>query len=221
MLTYFLRGGPVMWPILMCSIAAGTISIIIWFRLWQANHLKFPMNELKYAIYRKNWSGALQISRQYEHPFLNPLRTGFYLLVEGKSDLHDIEEAVSVEGAKTIAHFESALNTLGALIMVLPMLGFLGTILGLIISFENWEQMGAQVSISVLAGGIYQAMITTAAGLIAAIPYHLLHHYFINQTHHQALKLSQITTDLFRSVKEALIREDQVNPDSIVTSTSS
>lgn len=221
MFTYFLKGGPVMWPILICSIAAGTISLLIWFRLRQTNHLKFPMNELKYAISRKNWSGALQIAQQHEHPFLNPLKTGFHLLGEGKSDLRDIEEAVSVEGAKTMAQFESTLNALGALIMVLPMLGFLGTILGLIVSFENWEQMGAQVSISVLAGGIYQAMITTAAGLIAAIPYHLLHHHFLNQTQQQALRLSQTTTDLFRQVKEALIREDQVDSDSIVTSTTS
>ena len=208
-----------MLPILLCSIVAGMISIIAWFRLWQANHLKLPVNELKQAVCRKDWSGAFQICDRSEHPFLKPWRIGFRLLAEGKSDLHDIEEAVSVEGAKVMAYFERLLNTLSALITVLPMLGFLGTILGLIMSFENWERMGAQVSISALASGIYQAMITTAAGLIAAIPYHLLHHYFSNRTNREALKLSQETTDLFRQIKEALLREVVVDQDSVLTST--
>lgn len=220
MLTYFLKGGPVMWPILMCSIAAGTISIMIWFRLWQTGHLKFPVNELKQAAYCKNWPAAFQISSQYEHLFLKPWQIGFRLLSEGKSDLRDIEDAVSVEGAKIISYFESTLNTLGALTSVLPMLGFLGTILGLIVSFENWEQMGAQVSISALAAGIYQAMITTAAGLIAAIPYHLLHHHFTHKTNQEALQLSKFTTDLFRLIKEALLRENQIDPNLVLTSTS-
>lgn len=212
MLTYFFKGGPVMYPILLCSIAAGTVSIIAWFRLRQASHVKLPRNEIKQALERKDWSYAFQICDRHEHPFLKPWRIGFWLLAEGKSDLRDIEEMVSVEGAKTVTYFESTLNTLGALVTVLPMLGFLGTILGLIMSFEHWEQMGAQVSIHALAGGIYQAMITTAAGLIAAIPYHFLHHHFLNETNRQALRLSQETTHLFRQIKEALLRETEINP---------
>ena len=208
-----------MWPILLCFIAAGTVSILIWFRLWQVNHLKLPAKELKQAVNRKDWSSAFHMCDRKEHPFLRPWRTGFLLLAEGKSDLRDIEEAVSIQGAKTVGHLENSLNTLAALITVLPMLGFLGTIFGLITSFENWEQMGSQVSISTLAGGIYQAMITTAAGLIAAIPYHLLHHYFLNQTNREALKLSQETTTLFRYIKQALLQEIVTDQDPILTST--
>src|SRR3989338_4108914 len=75
------------------------------------------------------------------------------------------------------------------------------------VSFQNWEQMGAQVSISALAGGIYQAMITTAAGLITAIPYHLLYHYFTARAEQTALELSGETTELFRLIKDVLLDE--------------
>ncbi|MBI3999868.1 MAG: MotA/TolQ/ExbB proton channel family protein, partial [Candidatus Omnitrophica bacterium] len=162
MLTYLIMGGPLMIAIGLCSIAAGAFSIIQWLRFLEASDTSSkPISEIKQSIRRRDWARALQLTGQSDHPFLKPWHAGFRLLIEGKSDLKDIEETISIEGARTIAQLESALKPLGALTAVLPMLGFLGTIFGLIISFHHWEQMGAQVSISGLAGGIYQAMITT------------------------------------------------------------
>lgn len=205
----------------LCSIAAGALSIIQWLRLLETsdNTLK-PVNEMAQAIQKREWAQAVQIAEQYDHPFLKPWCAGLLLFIEGKSDLRDIEEAVSIEGTKMITKLESALHQLGALTAVLPMLGFLGTILGLIISFETWEQMGAQVSISALASGIYQAMITTAAGLITAIPYTLLYHYFTAQCQKAALKFSKETTELFRVVKDTLLRETSLGIDPVLNVTS-
>ena len=67
------------------------------------------------------------------------------------------------------------------MIGVEPMLGFLGTIVGLMKAFMTWERMGEQITINMLAGGIYEAMITTAAGLIIAIPYYLLYNHLVTQ----------------------------------------
>ncbi|MBI4357732.1 MAG: MotA/TolQ/ExbB proton channel family protein [Candidatus Omnitrophica bacterium] len=201
----------------LSSIAAGTFAIIEGYRLWQAlrDHSK-ALADLEQPIQKRDWTRALQVSDKYNHPFLKPWRTAFFLLIEGKSDLRDIEEAVSAEGTRLISYLESALKPLGALTAVLPMLGFLGTILGLILSFEHWEHMGAQVSISALAGGIYQAMITTAAGLIAAIPYHLLYYYFHGQAEKTTLEFSRATTQLFRWIKEGLLREPSLPTESLL-----
>ncbi|MBI4395274.1 MAG: MotA/TolQ/ExbB proton channel family protein [Candidatus Omnitrophica bacterium] len=208
MLEYLVKGGPVMILIGLASVIALALVIIQWLRFLEISDKNSkPTIEIIHAIKKRDWMRAFELTRQFDHPFLKSWHVGFKLLTEGKHDLKDIEEAVSIEGAKTIAKLESALKPLGALTATLPMLGFLGTILGLIVSFRYWEQMGAQVSISGLAAGIYQAMITTAAGLIAAIPYHFLYHHFIARAERTAFILSQETTELLREMKRVLLDE--------------
>ncbi len=80
-----------------------------------------------------------------------------------------------------MAGLESYMGALATIIGVEPMLGFLGTIVGLIQAFMQWESLGDKITINVLAGGIYQAMITTAAGLIIAIPYYLIHNHLVTR----------------------------------------
>ena len=207
-----------MLPIGFCSIVAGTLSVIEWLRLKQiSKDYSKSLSEIVQSVRKCSWKEALQITTKHPHPILSIWRAAFSLLSEGESDLRDIEETVSIEGAKLIAQLEATLKTLGALITILPMLGFLGTILGLIASFQNWEQMGAQVSIGQLAGGIYQAMITTAAGLITAIPYYLLYYYFSVRVEKVAIELSKKTTELFRWIKEALLRQTPLETESILS----
>ncbi len=221
MVTYLIKGGPIMIPIVLCSVAAGAFVVIAWARLKEAS--KNPgrtIYEINQAIQQRNWAKVTQILNQTAHPFLQSWQAGFHLLIEGKSDLRNIEETVAIEGSKTLAQLESPLKKLGALITILPMLGFLGTIMGLIMSFETWERLGSQVSISQLAGGIYQAMITTAAGLIAAIPYHLIYHFFTARIEKLAIGFSRETTDLFRKIRDALIQEIPMEPEPVLTSKS-
>ena len=207
-------------PIGLCSIAAGTLVIVQWLRIWEMSQRHSEaISQLSQSIQKRDWSRALQISEQHDHPFLKVWRAVFVLLIEGKSDFRDIESTVSIECEKLIAELESALTPLGAIVTVLPMLGFLGTIVGLIVSFQSWEQMGSQISIGALAGGIYQAMITTAAGLIAAIPYYLFHHYFTARSRTIALNLSKETTQLFRWIKDALLREMPIDTGSFLNTT--
>ncbi len=204
-------------PIVLCSIAAGTLTIVQWLRIWEfTQNYSELIAQLEEAIQKRDWARTLQISEKDSHPLSRPWRVGFMLLTEGKSDLRDIEEAVSIECEKLITQMESALTPLGAITTVLPMLGFLGTIVGLISSFQSWEQMGTQVSIGTLAGGIYQAMITTAAGLITAIPYYLIHQYFTARSQAIALNLSKETTQLFRWTKDALLRETPMDSSSFL-----
>ena len=219
MLFYLIKGGPLLIAIALCSVLAGACSIIQWLRLRRASRdLTKQIVQIERLIRKRDWTQSLELSSHENHPFLRTWCTGFELLAEGKSDLRDIEGTVSIEGARTVAHLESMLKPIGTMTTILPMLGFLGTILGLIISFHNWEQMDAHVSISQLAGGIYQAMITTAAGLITAIPYYLIHHYFTARTEACALNLSKMTTELFRWIRDALLGEMPVESEAVLNS---
>lgn len=218
MFFYLIKGGPVLIVIGLCSIAAGAFSVIQWLRLRKtAQDHSQSLGRIVREVEKRDWASALRTCEHNDHPFFIPWRACFALLIEGKSDLRDIEETVHIEGSKMTAELESPLKPLAALTTALPMLGFLGTILGLIVSFQNWEQMGAQVSISRLASGIYQAMITTAGGLITAIPYHLLYHYFTARAEGAALEFSKETTDLFRWIKDALLRDIALDSESHLT----
>ncbi len=72
-----------------------------------------------------------------------------------------------------------------------PMLGFLGTITGLIRAFMSWERLGADITVNALAAGIYEAMITTAAGLIIAIPYYVAYHLIADRIRAHARETSR------------------------------
>lgn len=97
-------------------------------------------------------------------------RAGFQALPAGKSS---IERAMQMEGSRQMERAERGMSLLGAVVALTPMLGFLGTIVGLIRAFMEWEHLGANVEVAALAGGMYEAMITTAAGLFVAIPGYL------------------------------------------------
>jgi biopolymer transport protein ExbB len=80
-----------------------------------------------------------------------------------------------------VLKIEKYLGALASVISIEPLLGFLGTITGLIKAFMAWEHAGANITVNALASGIYQAMITTAAGLIVAIPLFLCYNYFVSR----------------------------------------
>ncbi len=90
-------------------------------------------------------------------------------------DTIEIERAMEHVGNDEVARLEKHMHIFLVIVGVEPMLGFLGTIIGLIRAFMAWEAAGASVTVESLAGGIYQAMITTAAGLIVAIPYYIIY----------------------------------------------
>jgi len=110
-------------------------------------------------------------------------------------------------GNLAIAEAERYMLLLVVIIGVMPMIGFLGTIIGLITSFMAWEQAGADVTVDFLAGGIYQAMITTAAGLIVAIPYYIIYHMMLGKINNIARELNFHGEELLEIIKDT--REDK------------
>ena len=180
MFDLFLKGGPVMWPIAAGSIIGFTIVIVkFWaFRQMRLNAFEF-VQEIFKDLKEDKVNNALGLCNKYSH---HPLAAVFKIGIERRDlPLGRLEKILEQAGNNQIQKLEKFIGTLVSIISIEPLLGFLGTITGLIRAFMSWEHAGANVTVSVLAAGIYEAMITTAAGLIIAIPLYLCYHYFINR----------------------------------------
>jgi biopolymer transport protein ExbB len=113
------------------------------------------------------------------------------------------------EGEEQIQYLEQYLGALLIIIGVEPMLGFLGTIVGLIQAFMTWEHLGSNITVSALAAGIYQAMITTAAGLLVAIPAYILYHLIVGKIKNHAQEMTYYSNeliDILTKSKEGVVR---------------
>lgn len=110
-------------------------------------------------------------------------------------------------GGDVIAELESYMSALASIIGVAPMIGFLGTIIGLIKAFMNWETIGDRITINVLAGGIYEAMITTAAGLMVAIPYYLIYNHLTGKIANLTRLTEEHTEEFVDLIAETNVKE--------------
>lgn len=189
-------GGWVMWPIVLCSIVA---LAIIGERLWSLRRSYVcPPNLLPQA---SRWldgneldEGRLQLLRQ-SSPLGRILAAG---LVNRHHDRDIIKEAIEDAGRRVVPDLERYLRTLGTVAAISPFLGLLGTVLGMIQMFSGIGAHGIGDP-TMVAQGIAKALITTAAGLVVAIPSIMFYRYFRGRVdellldmEEQALKLIEI-----------------------------
>jgi biopolymer transport protein ExbB len=195
MFEWFRHGGPVMIPIAFCSVAA--LAIILE-KLFLLRATKKRMDAFRIRIQGVLKYGHLDEveKRAREHP--NPLAriflAGLDKLPGGESR---IREAIQYAGEKEARRLEAHMTALATIVAGAPLLGFLGTVTGMIQAFQVIEQLGGNVNPSALAGGIWQAMITTAAGLIVAVPTLFVHNYL-------AGRIRDIVSDLEESSQELI-----------------
>ena len=171
------KGGLLVWPILLCSLIGMSIFIerLLFFRKIE----KFSSSNDLQGIFQLLRAG------RHEHALLeaqkqtNPFDAGNRIVLEALSvENPDREtlEMVLVHGVdREVTTLSRHLNTLGVLASSAPLLGLLGTVMGMIKAFIVVQSMGGSVNASVLAGGIWEAMLTTAMGLLVAIPLLFFH----------------------------------------------
>jgi biopolymer transport protein ExbB len=174
MLEIFQKGGPLMYPILLCSVLA----LAIFFeRLWSFFRMtrgsRELVTEVEDLVHKKRIDEAVVVCQRLGTPLarilLGALRTS------GRSR-EQIKTVVDEIGGRESAAFERYLGLLGTIATISPLLGLLGTVLGMIRAFTVIATQGMGTPAS-LGGGISEALITTAAGLSVAIPTILLHKY--------------------------------------------
>ena len=188
------RGGWVMVPILLGSVVALTLVLErTWFFVTIRLDAQHFSEQIFLAVREGHLDKAKESCGRVRHPIGQVFLTG---LEHAGEELTEIERAMEREGRRQISFVEKNLNFLVVVIGVEPLLGFLGTILGLIQAFMAWERLGAAVSVSTLAAGIYQAMITTAAGLIVAIPYYVLYNMLLSKVNATAQEVNHYGDEL-------------------------
>jgi biopolymer transport protein ExbB len=205
MWTLVLKGGPVMVPIIALSVVA--LAIVLE-RLWVLIKIRQNLPEFAQEILilaqRGQYQKALLRCREVKHPLARVLALG---ITERNRPRAELERIMEREGEEQIERLERNLGALIVIIGVEPMLGFLGTIVGLIKAFMSWEQLGSNVTVNSLAAGIYQAMITTAAGLIVAIPYFICYHLFLGRIKRNALEMSYYGNELIDVLTGSQVEE--------------
>ena len=179
LLDLFTFGGFVMWPILICSIITVAVIIEKFFSLSKAkiNPEKF-LASIKEPLAEKNIVAAIDVCKQINAPVANVLRKGIQQFGNGKESMR---KAIENAGKEEIFHLEKRLGVLSNMSGIAPMLGFLGTVTGMIQTFYTIQQAGGNISPSDLAGGIWEAMITTAFGLIVGIPALGFYNFFVSK----------------------------------------
>jgi biopolymer transport protein ExbB len=170
------QGGPVMWPLLIFSILGFAVLIERFFALRKA---RINVNEVlakirKALMVNRSVRDAVKICEQYQGPVASVMKAGLLKYGQPKEDLEKtIENAASYE----MARLERGLAFLATVANVAPLLGFLGTVTGMINSFEALAREGLS-NPGLVAAGISEALITTAAGLIIALPMQLAYNFF-------------------------------------------
>ena len=176
MIELLMKGGLVLIPIAILFVIAIYIFVERWLTIKGAGKVdpKFMLNIKDYVV-NGNIEAAKTLARNTDTPIAKMIEKG--VLRIGKP-LQDINVAIENVGKLEIYQLEKRLATLATISGAAPMIGFLGTVIGMIKAFFNISNAGQNVDASLLAGGIYEAMITTAAGLavgiIAFVGYNLL-----------------------------------------------
>ena len=181
-------GGILMVPIVACSILA--LAIVLE-RFWtlRASRVAPPqsINELWRWIKKKELNGRKLKALQGSSPLGRILAGG---LINAKHGREIMKESIEHEASQVIHDLERFLNPLGTIATITPLLGLLGTVIGMIKVFAEIQLAGVGNAVN-LAGGISEALITTAAGLSVAIPALICHRYFIRRVDELVVNMEQ------------------------------
>ncbi len=195
-----------MWPILIGSVIGFAI---LFERVWvlvglSAGEGRACLSRVLQSVRQGRLADAEAAAKAVDHPLAPILSRG---LEQWGQPLPVMERAMEQAAQQQVRMLERWLGTLASIITVEPMLGFLGTITGLIRAFKAWEAAGSKVTVSLLAGGIYEAMITTAAGLMIAIPLLVAHNAFISRIKRIAAQLTDASNDFLEAYVRLQLKE--------------
>jgi biopolymer transport protein ExbB len=175
----FFIGGIVMWPILFCSLAAVAIIvekfIVLYRREIDADQL---LTRVKASLVHNDVPGAMNACSEYTSPIASIYRAGLLRYSEGNSA---VRKAIEAAGKTELFKLEKGLGLLGNIAGVAPMLGFLGTVTGMIRAFQVIQNAGGNVNPTMLAGGIWEAMLATAFGLSVGVPALGFYNHFVQR----------------------------------------
>ncbi|MBL7074057.1 MotA/TolQ/ExbB proton channel family protein [candidate division KSB1 bacterium] len=193
MVKMFIQGGGFMWPILICLVAGIAISIerLISLQLASVNTRKF-LGMIKEALVSTGVKGAIERCARTRGPVASIFHAG---LIRADRGIEHVEKAITNAGSIEMSMLERGLVWLSTIIAIAPMLGFTGTVYGMVLAFQAIEKAN-DISPSVVASGISVALLTTLFGLIVAIIIQLAHNFFVSKVDRIVIGMEEGSVEL-------------------------
>jgi biopolymer transport protein ExbB len=168
MLDYMQKGGPLMWLILLCSVIAAAVFAerVTYFYRASIRVGEF-LRGLANLIQRRNFAEALHECAGTPGPVARVIHAA---IIRHEAPREELKDIVQEAGQLEMPNLERNLGLLATVALITPLIGLLGTVTGLIETFVTISSHSGLASTTDLSGGIYQSLLTTAAGLVVAIP---------------------------------------------------
>jgi biopolymer transport protein ExbB len=202
------RGGPLMAILFVCSVVAFGVFMerMLYYKRCRLNVSEFLAGVLA-LVRRQSYNEAIQRCEEGHGPVVYVVRTAIYKRHLPAAELREIvREIAQLE----IPHLEANVSLLGTIGYVAPLLGLLGTVTGMIEAFVQINRTSGTASVGELSHGIYTALITTAAGLVVAIPCYLAHNFLVAQVHGLIADMERAGIETIHTLTD-LPRKDMVS----------
>lgn len=193
-------GGLIMIPLVLLSFVAVYIFIERYFAIKKASSedLSF-MNKIKEYIHEGKIESAYSLCQHIDNPVSRMIEKGISRI--GRP-LQDVTTAIENVGNLEISRLEKGLPTLATVAGGAPMIGFLGTVIGMIKAFYDMANAGNNINVTVLSSGIYTAMVTTVAGLVVGIIAYFAYNFLVARVERVVFKLEARTMEFMDLLNE-------------------
>lgn len=190
---YFEKGGYLMYPLFLCSIAALGLALE---RVYYFLKIRCDVYAWFEGLTAK--AGAGDLESELAASSRNPVRRVLSdIWLHRRLDREDLEALAQESAEEQLHRLQRNLKALGVLATICPLIGLLGTVLGIMKAFLKTAEAGA-VEPALLAGGIYEALITTIAGLAISIPAWAFYYYFENRVDHYVFQMESYSSRFLR-----------------------
>jgi len=200
---FIVRGGPIMGLIILCSVIAFAVFIE---RMWYLRNAKIDttkfMQDISAKVKENRVMEALDMCNMTKGPIARILKAG---IMKYDRPRPDIKEAIEDAGIHEVPLLERNLGVLATIAHIAPLLGLLGTVVGMLKAFQVIEEKAMNmvpVNPGDLAGGIWEALITTVAGLSIAIPTYVAYNYLVSRVDSFVVDMEKSATGLVNVLSE-------------------
>jgi biopolymer transport protein ExbB len=196
------KGGWIMIPIVLLSLIAVYIFIERYIVINRASRQDANfMNRIREYIHEDKIEAALALCQSSDTPVAKMIEKGIRRI--GRP-LNDINAAIENVGRLEVSKLEKGLAAMATVAGAAPMLGFLGTVLGMVLAFYDMSVAGNNIDIAILAKGIYIALVTTVAGLMVGIPAYFGYNILVARIEKVVFNLEAITTEFMDLLNEPI-----------------
>ena len=195
-----MKGGWLMIPLVILSIITIYLFGMKWWAIRKATKVDPNfMKDIRDFIHEGKMKSAITLCQQTDTPVARLVEKGIERM--GRP-LQDIQTAVENMGNVEVARLEKGLPMLATIAGGAPMIGFLGTVMGMVQAFFNMAQAGSNIDITLLSGGLYTAMVTTVAGLIVGIMAYFGYNFLTSQVSDVVFKMQNTTVEFMDMLHE-------------------